>query len=409
MDRDQEVKLTHSRISDSLYACIERLEQGYRVNMADVERTPEVQLAKQVLGECPQSTLNLDARPRLIMRNGIARKLQSLGSFTGYDDTQDKNPIYDGYVNMGRELHIVVGLPASGKSSNLVDVISKEFGARVLDNDMTKQSIPEYWGGWGAGAVHEEAKEITDEVMERCMSMGENIVVPKLGTPPESLQRIMDAASKYGYNVSVHMMDVNPNKAIGRMLSRFVVTGRYDDPSWMEKFVDDPELMNRSFEETKKMAEEASFDGAAGVGYSIWTNNVDRGDRPILKEFGGKMLEGYDFIKEARTDLDKEVLPEDESEKTAKLKAAVIHDAVINDNVAIDTMMKNKAAADIIKSCMMQESNQKSVMGIKDASKDLYSSDFNRPTSYETMKKMRDKSDKEEADASKSLTDPSIV
>lgn len=56
---------------------------------------------------------------------------------------------YNGYVAKESRLDIIIGLPASGKSSAIVDTLSQEFKSRVIDNDEAKKKIPQFNNGWG--------------------------------------------------------------------------------------------------------------------------------------------------------------------------------------------------------------------------------------------------------------------
>ena len=84
-------------------------------------------------------------------------------------------------VKREKRLDIVIGLPASGKSSAVVDKISTKYRSRVLDNDIVKTMIPEYNNGWGASVVHKESKRIMEFVETIFLSVGENLILPKVG------------------------------------------------------------------------------------------------------------------------------------------------------------------------------------------------------------------------------------
>lgn len=55
---------------------------------------------------------------------------------------------YNRDVRRDSRLDIVTGLPTSGKSSAVVDVISKKFHSRIIDNDEAKKPFSEYNNGW---------------------------------------------------------------------------------------------------------------------------------------------------------------------------------------------------------------------------------------------------------------------
>lgn len=67
-----------------------------------------------------------------------------------------------GEIRREKRLDIVIGLPASGKSSALVEPISEQYNSRIIDSDEAKKLLPEYNDGWGAGIVHTESQLIAD-------------------------------------------------------------------------------------------------------------------------------------------------------------------------------------------------------------------------------------------------------
>lgn len=198
---------------------------------------------------------------------------------------------YNGNVSKNSRLDIVIGLPASGKSSAIVDVISQEFQSRIIDNDEAKKLIPEYNNGWGAGIVHEEAQMISERQLQLSLFNHENIVLPKVGSNPDKMTKIINLAKKLGYEVNVHFVDLNREKALGRMLNRFVEDGRFLDPQLIDKYCNniDGNKISRCYETLKK--------GGILNGYSKWNNDVKRGERPILIEAACR----GEFIKNART------------------------------------------------------------------------------------------------------------
>lgn len=94
---------------------------------------------------------------------------------------------YNGNVAKEARLDIIIGLPASGKSSTLVDPISTEYQSRLINNDEAKKLFPEFNDGWGSAAVHEESQNICDKVFLHSVLREENIVLPKIGSNAEKL------------------------------------------------------------------------------------------------------------------------------------------------------------------------------------------------------------------------------
>jgi predicted ABC-type ATPase len=210
----------------------------------------------------------------------------------------DGNKIYNGDVERGRRLDIVIGLPASGKSSAIVDTISYEHHSMLIDNDEAKRQFPEFNKGWGANTVHKESQIVEQAVFREALREGRNIVLPKVGSDADKLMTDYIAYAKdAGYKVNVHFVDLDRNKALGRMMGRFIHTGRYLSPELINKYANerDGNKIAQAYEALKSM------DGIDGC--SKWDNDVGRGEKPILLEAANL---DDDFIKNARLKGDME-------------------------------------------------------------------------------------------------------
>lgn len=208
------------------------------------------------------------------------------------------NTIYNNDVERGRRLDIVIGLPASGKSSAIVDTISYEHHSMLIDNDEAKRQFPEFNKGWGANTVHKESQIVEQAVFREALREGRNIVLPKVGSDADKLMTDYIAYAKdAGYKVNVHFVDLDRNKALGRMMGRFIHTGRYLSPELIDKYANerDGNKIAQAYEALKSM------DGIDGC--SKWDNDVGRGEKPILLEAANL---DDDFIKNARMKGDME-------------------------------------------------------------------------------------------------------
>lgn len=208
------------------------------------------------------------------------------------------NTIYNNDVERGRRLDIVIGLPASGKSSAIVDTISYEQHSMLIDNDEAKRQFPEFNKGWGANTVHKEFQIVERAVFKEALREGRNIVLPKVGSDADKLMKDYIAYAKdAGYKVNVHFVDLDRNKALGRMMGRFIHTGRYLSPELIDKYANEREgnKIAQAYEALKSM------DGIDGC--SKWDNDVGRGEKPILLEAANL---DDDFIKNARMKGDME-------------------------------------------------------------------------------------------------------
>jgi len=143
------------------------------------------------------------------------------------------------YINQNRRAAIVLGPPAAGKST-LANPIARKMNAAIIDSDEAKKLIPEYEGGIGANAVHEESSDIAERVLNLALEFGDNVVIPKVGGSPGSIERLITKLKEKGYSVDLVDMSVTYSNARNRMFMRFVKTGRLINPDYVRQVGDNP-------------------------------------------------------------------------------------------------------------------------------------------------------------------------
>ena len=186
---------------------------------------------------------------------------------------------YNGYVKQGNRLDIVLGLPASGKSSTIANDISGKYQSKLIDCDEAKKLLPEYNHGWGSNAVHKESQMIERKAFLVTLRRGENIVLPKVGGNYEKLiKEYIVPAREAGYKIFVHYVEIKRNVALGRMLNRFLEEGRFLDPNLIDKY-DNPEIGNKIQSTYDRLKNSKYIDG-----YSKWNNDVQKGEKPEMIE-----------------------------------------------------------------------------------------------------------------------------
>lgn len=126
------------------------------------------------------------------------------------------------------EATIVLGLPASGKST-LAEPIIKEKGALEVDPDLAKAQLPEYNNGLGTFATHEESSAISREVMAEALANGDNIVWPRVDSPDKVVRDIQNL-KRLGYKVHVKHLEVSAETAEQSAIERYLTRGRYVSP-----------------------------------------------------------------------------------------------------------------------------------------------------------------------------------
>ena len=152
----------------------------------------------------------------------------------------DELPLPQGqYINQDRRAAIILGPPASGKST-IANPIARKMNAAVIDSDEAKKMLPEYEGGIGANAVHEESSDIAERVLNLALEFGDNVVIPKVGGKPGSIDRLITKLKEKGYSVDLVDMSVTYSNARSRMYMRFVKEGRLINPDYVRQVGNNP-------------------------------------------------------------------------------------------------------------------------------------------------------------------------
>ena len=264
-------KLTGEPVSEEMQSVLKRLANGENVPEAEIGQLKEIREANSCLGN---GVPTVKLKDREGIQNGVYNRLQKSGSAV----TDDSGHVsLTGEIRREKRLDIVIGLPASGKSSALVEPISEMYHSRIIDSDEAKKLLPEYNDGWGAGIVHKESQLIADRQFKAAVRNGENITYPRVGGDCDELTDIIAAVKKQGYSVYIHYNELDRNKALGRMINRFLETGRYIKPELVTKYGNG---ISATYETLKNRSELVD-------GFSKWNNDVPLGCRPKLIEYSG--------------------------------------------------------------------------------------------------------------------------
>ena len=263
--------LTGEPVSEEMQSVLKRLANSENVPEAEIQQLKEIREANSCLGN---GVPTVKLKDREGIQNGVYNRLQKSGSAV----TDDSGHVsLTGEILRGKRLDIVIGLPASGKSSALVEPISEMYHSRIIDSDEAKKLLPEYNDGWGAGIVHKESQLIADRQFKAAVRNGENITYPRVGGDCDELTDIIAAVQKQGYSVYIHFNELDRNKALGRMINRFLETGRYIKPELVTKYGNG---ISATYETLKNRSELVD-------GFSKWNNDVPLGCRPKLIEYSG--------------------------------------------------------------------------------------------------------------------------
>lgn len=261
-------KLTQQEVSKEMLDVLKRLERNEDVPYNEIKDLKEVKVAYSCINN---STPTINLKNREELHEGLIYEIEKRGSIH-HDENGDIE--FTGEIKRDKRIDIVIGLPAAGKSSTLVEPISEEYGSRVVDSDEIKKLIPEFNKGWGAEVVHEESKMINAKVLINALENGENIVLPLVGSKLESLMEKVELCKDVNYKVYVHYNELPMNKAIGRVLTRYLEEARFVDPKILYEYGNNVE----------KVYEQIKTKGEIVDGYSKFSNDVKRGERPKLIE-----------------------------------------------------------------------------------------------------------------------------
>ena len=266
-------KLTGEPVSEEMLDILDRCEKGEDVRLEEIEATKELKTARScIVYDSP----TIERTNRDAVTKHVLDEILQYGSYT-----VDKNGKsgYNGYVKQGNRLDIVLGLPASGKSSTIANDISGKYQSKLIDCDEAKKLLPEYNHGWGSNAVHKESQMIERKAFLVTLRRGENIVLPKVGGNYEKLiKEYIVPAREAGYKIFVHYVEIKRNVALGRMLNRFLEEGRFLDPNLIDKY-DNPEIGNKIQSTYDRLKNSKYIDG-----YSKWNNDVQKGEKPEMIE-----------------------------------------------------------------------------------------------------------------------------
>lgn len=170
---------------------------------------------------------------------------------------------------------IVIGPPAAGKSSGMDTLFGKKTLDRsiLLDNDEIKTRLPG-WDPKKAELFHKESSDIEDGILRNAVRNGYDITQSILGKNPEKVKRLIDVYRNEGYRVELYHIDLPPEKAAGRTITRVAEGGRFVDPAYV---IDEVGLKPKQTYDKLKVEVDQ---------YGQVSSDVPKGSPPIPTETG---------------------------------------------------------------------------------------------------------------------------
>ena len=142
-------KLTGEPVSEEMQSVLKRLAANESVPEAEIMALKEIKEANSCISS---SKPTIELKNRAGIQKGVFDRLQNMGSAV---TKSDGTVSFSGEIRCERRMDIVIGLPASGKSSALVEPISEMYKSRVIDSDEAKKlllrplcsaaSLPPFW------------------------------------------------------------------------------------------------------------------------------------------------------------------------------------------------------------------------------------------------------------------------
>lgn len=237
--QSDEARALYDRIMSEDYPTVEELKESEVVQQIDA-------LSAYYTAKYGK-TGDIDTEERKALREDIKTEFLAIGSARLTADSDGKESyVYDGDLKSDYWAEIVLGLPASGKSTRVTDPDSAEMGAFIFDCDVIKTLIPEYQESYGlaADAVHTESMMIMNSALSEFTEgsmKGVNFILPLVST---DLDELMDTyitpLEDAGYTVHVKYCDSELNESLARNLARELRTGRIINSAVVFSFGDKP-------------------------------------------------------------------------------------------------------------------------------------------------------------------------
>lgn len=191
------------------------------------------------------------------------------------------------------EAYIIIGLPASGKSS-ISNHISDLMGAYILDSDYAKRKLPEFREyRSGASLVHLESDALIfpqaiankpqnfSSLFERCIQKKCNLCIPKIGYDPDSIKGLAIALNKVGYKVHLILVSLDRRKATIRAIKRYITTNRYVPIGLIfDGYANDPILTYYRLKNSNQY--DKIFESFGAI-----STDVNEGDKPLIVDIEG--------------------------------------------------------------------------------------------------------------------------
>lgn len=259
---------------------------------AELARKPKLPTLEETFDPAQQARIKeiADAQAKLPVVQLSAEQIAKL-SADMYKSFSEQVP---GGLKQGKQMHIVLGPPGSGKSSAVANQLARTDGALVPDADMVKPKIPGYtadldgkpYVGLGNQAVHPASTQVVQQVLERAIANGDNLVLQTVGRTPEQIAQLVMKARAAGYDVHLHDVMIDPKVSAQRTFDR---SEQAPDEHGIRQVIPPAYVLNQV-----GYRPEVSFDRVVTTApwmlnswHQVSNNDVPRGTPPVLVRSSG--------------------------------------------------------------------------------------------------------------------------
>ena len=272
------LKLNNEPIGEELKGIIKGLNEGKHIDIDKIINNEQLQYVISSKNNLGDETINLPNREVMHPRY-INEYLNKIKSVSGKLD-KDGKMMYNGSILKNKQVNIVIGYPASGKST-ISNQISNLSQARIVDSDKVKKLLPEFCDGLGVEKVHEESKAIMRKMLTKCIENEENIVLPIVGAKPKSIERYLKLFTENNYDIRLTLVDLPKEKCMARNIMRYVETGRLIHPQKLNDYTNPKDVLNLIKEDIKQQGDNYKYNIKFIHEYN---NDVPFGHKPELVE-----------------------------------------------------------------------------------------------------------------------------
>ena len=231
----EEAKKLYTQIKEGKYPSLGELIESPIISQIDS--------ISEYYKEFYGNTADIETPERKKLREEILNKFLAIGSAR----KTEKGYVYDGPLEKGFQMELVLGLPAAGKSTRATDPDSEKTKSFILDCDVIKDMIPEFIESHGGAcdAVHLESMLIMDMAREELINgkmKGTNVILPLVADDFDTLmEAYIKPFEQAGYNVRARFLPCDVNASMSRNIARELETGRIINSSVVFSFGEKPE------------------------------------------------------------------------------------------------------------------------------------------------------------------------